>query len=71
MKWLIFSVLLYLAGAVITDGLYAANNEERCVSRFDDGEKRTRCMWGGNAAMTAVFWPLYWPARLAYEIARD
>ncbi len=70
-------LLAYLAGAVFTNGLYAANNEERCSALYSNDanssemKKRNRCTWGAEGLMAAVFWPFYWPAKLTYEIARD
>ncbi len=78
-------LLAYLAGAVFTNGLYAANNEERCGALYSNdsnspgikrssgwnAKKRNKCTWGADGLMAAVFWPLYWPAKLTYVIARD
>ncbi len=70
-------LLAYLTGAVFTNGLYAANNEERCDALYSNEanssemKKRNGCKWGTDGLMASVFWPLYWPAKLTYVIARD
>ncbi len=66
----------YLTGAAVTWGLVAAEQERPCAELYSNEKNprvvrdRDKCVQS-VAFFGAMVWPLYWPAKITYEIARD